>query len=316
MQMRGSPSGGRLTRPAAPPIIPAEDFSVDDAATTINRLRHNIEGVFLGKPEAVQLVLVGLLAQGHVLIEDVPGVGKTVLARSLARSLNCSFRRIQFTPDLLPSDILGVSVYDQQSGEFVFKRGPIFANIVLADEINRTTPRTQSSLLEAMNDFQVSVDGRTYPLDPPFMVLATQNPYEYEGTYLLPESQLDRFLMRITIGYPDREAERRVLDTRRLADPLVSLEATLSASDVLALQASTREVTVADELADYVLAIAAETRRVESLLAGVSPRGSLSLYRAAQAKALTEGRDYVVPDDVKGLAVPVLAHRILSLIHI
>ena len=277
----------------------------------IDRLRDNIEKVFLGKSDAVQLVIASLLAQGHVLIEDVPGVGKTVLARSLARSLNCTFRRIQFTPDLLPGDILGVTVYDQMKGDFVFKQGPIFANIVLADEINRTTPRTQSSLLEAMNDFQVSVDGQTYPLDPPFMVLATQNPYEYEGTYLLPESQLDRFLMRITIGYPDREAERRVLDTRRLADPLLSLQPVLSAEDVLFLQARTREVRMADELADYVLAIAAATRRVESLLAGVSPRGCLALYRAAQARALTEGRDYVVPDDIKVLALPVLSHRII-----
>jgi MoxR-like ATPase len=284
---------------------------VDQPNVVIARLRENIERVFLGKPEAVQMIVVSLLAQGHVLIEDVPGVGKTVLARSLAKSLDCSFRRIQFTPDLLPADILGVSVYDQKAGEFVFKQGPIFANIVLADEINRTTPRTQSSLLEAMNDFQVSVDGRTYVLSPPFMVLATQNPYEYEGTYLLPESQLDRFLMRITIGYPDEAAERRVLNTRRLADPLVSLDAVLTAADVLGLQAATREVTVADELAHYVLALAAHTRRQESLLAGVSPRGSLALFRAAQARALVEGRDYVTPDDLKALAVPVLAHRII-----
>jgi MoxR-like ATPase len=284
---------------------------MDDAAAGIESLRRNIESVFLGKPDAVQLVIVTLLAQGHVLIEDIPGVGKTVLARSLAKSLNCSFRRIQFTPDLLPGDILGVSVYDQHSGEFVFKQGPIFANVVLADEINRTTPRTQSSLLEAMNDFQVSVDGRTYQLDPPFMVLATQNPYEYEGTYLLPESQLDRFLMRITIGYPDRAAERRVLASRRLADPLVELRAVLSGADVLALQARTRGVQVADDLADYILAIAEVTRQAEGLLAGVSPRGCLALYRASQARALTEGRDYVVPDDVKALAVPVLAHRII-----
>ncbi len=284
---------------------------MDEPAQVIGRLQRNIESVFLGKTEAVQMVIVSLLAQGHVLIEDVPGVGKTVLARSLAKSLNCTFRRIQFTPDLLPSDILGVSVYDQTAGEFVFKRGPIFANIVLADEINRTTPRTQSSLLEAMNEFQVSVDGRTYPLDPPFMVLATQNPFEYEGTYLLPESQLDRFLVRITVGYPDAGSERRVLDTRRLADPIQSLEPVLSAEDVLMLQARTREVAVADELADYILALAATTRQVESLLVGVSPRGSLGLYRAAQARALVMGRAYVTPDDIKSLAVPVLAHRII-----
>ena len=284
---------------------------MDEPGALIERLRTNIESVFLGKPETVQMVIVCLLAQGHVLIEDVPGVGKTVLARSLAKSLNCSFRRIQFTPDLLPADILGVSVYDQKSGEFVFKQGPIFAHVVLADEINRTTPRTQSSLLEAMNDFQVSVDGRTYPLDPPFMVLATQNPYEYEGTYLLPESQLDRFMLRITIGYPDVEAERRVLDSRRLADPLVGLQPVLTGEDVLALQAKTREVKVADELARYILAIAGNTRRQEDLLAGVSPRGCLALYRAAQAFALVQGRDYVVPDDIKTLAVAVLSHRII-----
>jgi len=284
---------------------------VPDFDALIARLRGNIERVFLGKPEAVEMVLISLLGQGHVLIEDVPGVGKTVLARSLAKSINCTFRRIQFTPDLLPADILGVSVYDQNEGVFVFKQGPIFANIVLADEINRTTPRTQSSLLEAMNDYQVSVDGQTHVLTPPFMVLATQNPFEYEGTYVLPESQLDRFLLRVRIGYPDQEAERRVLEARQLADPLESLEPVLSADDVLALQARRREMKVAEALSDYILAIAQVTREHESLLAGVSPRGCLALYRAAQARALLAGRDYVTPDDVKTLAVPVLAHRVI-----
>jgi len=267
----------------------------------IARLQKNIETVFIGKTAAVRQVLVGLFAGGHVLIEDVPGVGKTTLARALARSVRSTFRRIQFTPDLLPTDILGVPIYNAEADRFIFKPGPIFANVVLADEINRTTPRTQSSLLEAMNEFQVSMDGATYPLPKPFIVLATQNPHEYEGTFPLPESQLDRFLMRIEIGYPSREDERRVLASQRLANPLDRLGPVLDGEDVVGIQGSVREVRVDDSIADYVLEIVSR----------MSPRGSLSLSRAAQALALLEGRDYCLPDDVKRLAVSVLAHRVI-----
>jgi len=277
----------------------------------IARLQANVESVFIGKPEAVRLVLVGLFAGGHVLIEDVPGVGKTTLARALARSIHSSFRRIQFTPDLLPTDILGVPIYNEAEDRFIFKPGPVFANVVLADEINRTTPRTQSSLLEAMNEAQVSVDGATYPLPQPFMVLATQNPHEFEGTFPLPESQLDRFLMRIEIGYPSRDDERRVLATQRLANPLDALEPVLTGDEVVAIQGVVRQVRVDDSIADYVLELVARTRAAEELEIGVSPRGGLALARAAQALALIEGRDYVLPDDVKRLAVAVLAHRVI-----
>jgi MoxR-like ATPase len=277
----------------------------------IARLQESIETVFLGKTESVRLVLVGLFAGGHILIEDVPGVGKTTLARALARSIHATFRRIQFTPDLLPADILGVPIYNAESDRFVFKRGPIFSNVVLADEINRTTPRTQSSLLEAMNEFQVSMDGTTYPLPQPFIVLATQNPHEYEGTFPLPESQLDRFLMRIAIGYPAREDEQRVLTAQRLAHPLDSLEPVLTTEEICGVQSAVREVTVDESITGYILDLVERSRRQESLEIGVSPRGGLSLSRAAQARALLEGRDYCLPDDVKRLAVPVLAHRVI-----
>jgi MoxR-like ATPase len=256
-------------------------------------------------------VLAGLFSNGHVLIEDVPGVGKTTLARALARSIDCTFRRLQFTPDLLPSDILGVPIYNASDDQFVFKRGPIFANVVLADEINRTTPRTQSSLLEAMNDFQVSMDGATYPLPKPFIVLATQNPHEYEGTFPLPESQLDRFLMRIEIGYPSREDEREVLRSQKLAHPLDSLGPVVGSEEVVGIQAAVREVRVDGDVTNYILDIVERTRGTEALEIGVSPRGGLSLSRAAQALALIEGRDYCLPDDVKRLAISVLAHRVI-----
>jgi MoxR-like ATPase len=285
---------------------------VDELLSLLNRLLENIGSVVLGKPEVIKLAVVALLAEGHVLIEDVPGVGKTLLARAMAASIDCSFRRIQFTPDLLPSDILGSSVYHAATGEFVFKQGPIFANVILADEINRTTPRTQSALLEAMSDYQVSVDGKTYPLDPPFIVLATQNPYEFEGTYVLPESQLDRFMIRLRMGYPVRTEERRVLASHRAGEPVESLTPVLTADDILSLQRAVRNIRVDDAIAEYLLDIVHATRKGEDLHVGVSTRGALTLYRAAQSLALVCGREYVVPDDVKSLAVPVLAHRVVG----
>ncbi len=283
-----------------------------DLREKVAALIENIQKVFLGKPETVKEVVVALLAGGHVLIEDVPGVGKTVLAKTLAKSLDSTFQRIQFTPDLLPSDILGVSILNSANDQFVFKRGPIFANIVLADEINRTTPRTQSSLLEAMNDSQISVDGITHKLPKPFMVIATQNPIEYEGTYPLPESQLDRFLMRLRIGYPDAESEKDILYSQKMAHPLDSLEAAISSTDVLIIQQAVRSITLDEVVSKYILEIAGRTRQSQHLEVGVSPRGSLAIFRAAQSLAYVDGRDYVIPDDVKTLAGPVLAHRVIS----
>src|SRR4051794_33251968 len=285
---------------------------VDELMSILNRLLENVGTVVLGKPEVIKLAVVALLAEGHILIEDVPGVGKTLLARALAASIDSTFRRLQFTPDLLPSDIIGSSVYNAASGEFVFKPGPIFANVILADEINRTTPRTQSALLEAMSDAQVSVEGKTYALDPPFIVQATQNPYEFEGTYVLPESQLDRFMIRLRMGYPIPSEERRVLITHRSGEPVESLRSVLAADDVLLLQRAVRTVRVDEAIADYLLDIVHATRKGEDLHVGVSTRGALTLYRAAQSLALVSGRDYVVPDDVKSLAVPVLAHRVVG----
>jgi len=262
-----------------------------------------------GKPEVVRLSLVCLLARGHLLIEDVPGVGKTTLAQSLARAANCRFHRLQFTSDMLPSDVLGVTIYNARSQTFEFMPGPIFTNFLLADEINRTTPKTQSALLEAMNETQVTIDGKSHSLSRPFMVIATQNPVEHHGTYPLPESQLDRFLMRLRVGYPDAASERQIL---RNGDVSTSPSAaTLNAEDILALQESVRHISVDDAIVDYMLAIVEKTRSHESLALGVSPRGSQALYRAAQALALIEGRDYVVPDDVKRLAAPLFAHRVV-----
>lgn len=280
--------------------------------TVAEQVVANVEKVIVGKREEVELALIALLCQGHVLIEDVPGVGKTVLAKSIARSVGCSFRRIQFTPDLLPSDVTGVSIYNQKTLDFEFRPGPIVAQVVLADEINRATPRTQSALLEAMNDRHVSVDGQTRPLGPPFLVVATQNPYEFEGTYPLPESQLDRFLLRLHIGYPDRAAEKSVLTQHRVGEPVDSLPAVLSAADVLGLQQTVRQIRVDDSLNDYILDLVTATRTHPDVYLGASTRAALSLYRAAQAQALLEGRDYTVPDDVKRLAQPVLAHRVLA----
>jgi MoxR-like ATPase len=278
----------------------------------LDRLRGNVASVFLGKPDAIQLALVALLAEGHLLIEDVPGIGKTLLAKALARSLDCTFHRIQFTPDLLPSDLIGTTVFHQPTAEFVFKPGPLFAHVVLADEINRATPRTQSALLEAMSDRQVSMDGQTWPLGPPFLVLATQNPYEFEGTYPLPESQLDRFLLRCRIGYPDRAAEKEILTCHRSGEPVDQLKPVLAAQDLLALQHAVRAVRVEDTLNDYILDLVEATRKHRDVYLGGSTRAALGLYRASQALALLQGRGYTVPDDIKRLALPVLAHRILA----
>jgi MoxR-like ATPase len=293
-----------MSHPVLPRPLPADPF------VALRRLEHSIGQVVQGKPQAIRLALTALLARGHLLVEDVPGVGKTTLARALARSLGGTFHRIQFTSDLLPSDIVGVSVYDPESGRFEFKPGPIFANVVLADEINRATPRTQSSLLEAMSEARVSVDDHTHPLTPPFFVIATQNPQEHFGTYPLPESQMDRFLLRIRMGYPAWEDERRVL-TSGGDDPVETLEPAVTPGEVIALQHRVDDVRVDAALADYALTVVGESRRSPFLSLGISPRGAKAWYRGAQAYALVCGRDYVIPDDLKELAPPALAHRIV-----
>ena len=278
----------------------------------VTALRENIRRVFLGNEEAVEQVIRCLLARGHVLIEDVPGVGKTVLATAIARSVDCHFSRIQLTPDMIPSDVLGVAVHDGETGEFVLKKGPIFTNILLADEINRTTPRTQTALLEAMNEAQVSIDGHIHTLEPPFMVLATQNPYDFEGTYLLPENQLDRFLMRISLGYPDPDAERRVLEIRPAQHLLASLRPVLTRQQVVELQERVDEVTLERSLMDYIIAIAGATRNHPRIRVGLSPRGSLALAQAARATAYTRARDYIIPEDILDNFEPVCAHRVIA----
>jgi MoxR-like ATPase len=284
----------------------------EDLKALFGALQKNIQKVFFGKPDVVRALLTGLLGGGHVLLEDVPGVGKTILAKSVARSIDCEFRRVQFTPDLLPSDILGVAVYEQRAGNFEFKPGPIFTNVLLADEINRATPRTQSALLEAMNDQQVTVDRISHKLPDPFFVAATQNPYEFEGTYPLPESQLDRFMIRLRIGYPSVDNEKSVIRSQQDKHPIETLQPVLSGSDVLRLQAAVRQVRIEEPVLDYLLSLVRKTRAHKHLTVGVSPRGALALTRASQAHAFLHGRDFVLPDDVKKLSVPVLAHRIIG----
>lgn len=268
-----------------------------------------MESVVLGKQEVVRRTLIALLSGEHILLEDVPGVGKTLVAKALAKSVDGKFTRVQFTPDLLPSDIVGSSIY--HNGEFKFSQGPIFANIVLGDEINRAPPRTQSALLEAMSEHQASIDGATYPMPDPFMVIATQNPFEFEGTYVLPESQLDRFLMRIDLGYPSRDAERNVLKSHRNGEPVDTLVSVASLEEIKLMQGQVREVRFEDSLVDYLQDIIERTRQSNDLQVGVSTRGALAFYRAAQANALIGGRDYVVPDDIKELAICVLSHRVI-----
>ena len=289
---------------AAPPAL-----SASNALSKITALENSLGSAIRGKAEVVRMAMVCVLARGHLLIEDVPGVGKTTLAHALARSVQCSFQRLQFTSDMLPSDVLGVTIYNAHTQDFEFKKGPIFTNFLLADEINRATPKTQSALLEAMNEVQVTIEGCSYPLSQPFMVVATQNPAEHHGTYPLPESQLDRFLMRMRIGYPDRQAEREIVRNTDMM-PGDSVRPVLSGDDLLFLQSQVQQISMDEALVDYMLAIVEKTRAHEALSLGVSPRGAQALYRAAQAMALVEGRDYVIPDDIKRLAIPVCAHRV------
>ncbi|HSB02284.1 MAG TPA: MoxR family ATPase [Anaerolineales bacterium] len=272
---------------------------------------HNLEQVIVGKSQSVELVVIGLLCQGHILIEDVPGVGKTMLARSLAKSLDCTFNRIQFTPDMLPSDVTGVSIFNQETRKFEFRAGPIMGQIVLADEVNRATPKTQAALLEAMEERQVTVDGTTYPLPKPFMVLATQNPIEYEGTFPLPEAQLDRFLLRVRLGYPTPTEEMKILNAQQIRHPIEELEAIVKVDSLLKAIAQIRKVYVSPAVQRYVIDLVGRTRQSGDVYLGASPRGSLALFRTGQARAALQGRDHVLPDDIKTLAVPVLGHRII-----
>jgi len=276
------------------------------------QLENALRKVIRGKDDIVRLALVSIMARGHLLIEGVPGVGKTTLGQALARALDCSFQRVQFTSDMLPSDVLGISIYSATEQEFEFKRGPVFTNVLLADEINRTTPKTQSALLEAMNEGQVTVDAHSYPLPQPFLVIATQNPVEHHGTYPLPESQLDRFLMRVRMGYPDHNAEREILRDEAGTSQLEAMQPVLSGADVLEMQQAVKQVRVDDSLVSYALSIVAKTRESEHLSLGVSPRGSQMLYRAAQSMAFLDGRNFCTPEDFKPLVVPVFAHRVVG----
>jgi MoxR-like ATPase len=285
--------------------------SVQDLAAAVQRVINNVEKVIVGKAESVAFSLIAVICNGHILIEDVPGVGKTVLTKAIARSIGCSFKRIQFTPDLLPSDVTGVSIYNQKTGNFEFRAGPIMSQIVLADEINRATPKTQSALLEAMEETQITIDGATYHLPEPFMVMATQNPIEYEGTFPLPEAQLDRFLMNIKLGYPKVSDEMNILDTHQFHHPLDDLEQIMAAEELIVIQKQIRSIHVDPSIREYIVAIANATRNHNNIYLGSSPRGSLALYRASQALAAIRGRGYVIPDDVKLLTKPTLAHRII-----
>lgn len=287
------------------------DNQAISARQTAEKIARNVEQVIVGKPEAVELAVVALISQGHLLIEDAPGVGKTMLSRSLAKSINCTFKRIQFTPDMLPGDITGVSVYNQKTSDFEFRPGPIMAQIVLADEINRATPRVQSALLECMEERQVTVDGVTHPMPAPFHVLATQNPIEYEGTFPLPETQLDRFLLRINLGYPTLADEVAIMEQQQFSHPIERLGPVTEAAGLLALQEAARKVYVDNLVKQYIASLVEATRRHPAVYLGSSPRGSLALFRTAQARALMQGRDFVLPDDVKVLAAPVLAHRLI-----
>ena len=282
-----------------------------EVQSVTDALIENVERVIIGKRDVIELVAIGLLSQGHMLIEDVPGVGKTMLARALSKSLGCTFRRIQFTPDMLPSDVTGVSIFNQKTREFEFRPGPIIAQIVLTDEINRATPKTQAALLEAMEELQVTVDGVTRPLPRPFLVLATQNPIEYEGTFPLPEAQLDRFLMRVRLGYPNQDDEVAILDAQQFVHPLTKIEQVVGVDALVTAQEKLKEVYVDPLVKRYIVDIITQTRRHPDIYLGASPRGSLALYRTGQARASMQGRDYVLPDDVKALATPTLAHRLI-----
>ncbi len=288
-----------------------ENQAATEIQSFVTRLSANLEKVIVGKHQTLELVIIGLLCQGHLLIEDVPGVGKTMLARSLAKSLGCSFSRIQFTPDMLPTDVTGVSIFNQVTREFEFRPGPLMSQIVLADEINRATPKTQSALLEAMEERQITVDGITHILQEPFLVLATQNPIEYEGTFPLPEAQLDRFLMRIRLGYPTMSEEVRVLEIQQLRHPIKDLQPVIPVEEVLRMQEAIKNVYVSPAVKRYVVDLTRSTRDSSDVYLGASPRGSLGLFRAGQAKAAINGRDYVLPDDIKSLAEFVLAHRMV-----
>jgi len=284
---------------------------LNDIQQVAERVADNVEQVIIGKRRAVDLLLVSLLCRGHVLLEDVPGVGKTVLAKSIARSIGCTFKRIQFTPDLLPSDVTGVSIFNQQTSQFEFRPGPVIAQIVLADEINRATPKTQAALLESMEEQQITVDGVTHDLPDPFMVLATQNPIEYEGTFPLPEAQLDRFLLRLHLGYPQKSEELQILDSQRKQHPLETLPQVITTENLLTMQEQIKDVYVDDLIKDYIVSVTTATRHHDDVYLGASPRGSLALYRTSQAYAAIQGRDYVTPDDVKALAEAVLGHRLI-----